>query len=86
MPYDEAPSRRRDQIIAKRSAAKARAEFYASGQSTPTLWRLVRDGLEDSRTLRESLGHSRKAIAVAQAEAALEEIILRGEQLRLPGR
>jgi hypothetical protein len=78
-------NRRRNQIIAERSAEKVRRERGWSAWSDAQLWEAVNACIRSSLHTQRYMGHVDKTVEAAVAEGAAGELRMRGTQLALPG-
>lgn len=77
-------ARRKRQYQAEAIEKKVRANNPTPRLTDLQLWREVIKVLDDTIYLRRVLGHSDKIADAVIARAAVDELRMRGEQLRLP--
>lgn len=77
-------NRRRNQIVAERSATKARASNDWKRWSDELLWQHVELVLDRSVRTEQYSGHVDRAVDAVVARECARELKLRGIQLQLP--
>lgn len=76
-------NRRRNQILAQRSAEKTYREFNPTGLSELELYQIIDLGLAKSLNTQQWMGHVDRACELARAQRAARELRLRGVQQKL---
>lgn len=76
-------ARRKNQIVADRTMAKARRETDVSGWTDNELWAAIKLCIENDLHTRRMLGHIARGVDAVQADLALQQLVLRGTQGQL---
>lgn len=85
MKKDGDANRRRNQILAERSAQKAFREFNPTSLTELELYRVIELALTKSLHTQQWMGHVDRACELARAQRASRELRLRGVQQQIPG-